>query len=149
MLVFKSTYELLLSKYETLMTTHKLYVKKCNSLRSECDELLSDNIKKEFEIKSLHLYIKELQNGNTTLTYMEFNKSNSTKFERLNRQVNEVAEEIRQKSRETPPPQSMSHYFMTQDTSSSRDYSSDSSSCSSSSSSSSSSSDSSSCSSSD
>lgn len=146
MLVFKSTYELLLSKYETLMTTHKLYVKKCNSLRSECDELLSDNIKKEFEIKSLHLYIKELQNGNTTLTYMEFNKSNSTKFERLNRQVNEIAEEIRQKSRETPP-QSMSHYLMTQDTSSSRDYSSDSSSCSSSSSSSSS--DSSSCSSSD
>lgn len=158
MFVLKSTYALLQEKYDTLNMSYKLYVKKCKSLSSECDELLSENIKQKSEINMLNSYIRELQKGNSSLTYMDFKNPTrgsavtelpSGKFERLNQHLNEVAEEIRQKSRETPPPQSMSHYFMTQDTSSSRDYSSDSSSCSSSSSSSSSSSDSSSCSSSD
>lgn len=149
MLVFKSTYELLLSKYETLMTTHKLYVKKCKSLSAECDELLSDNIKKEFEIKSLHLYIKELQKDNTSLTYMDFNKPNSDKFENLSKQLNTMANEIKKKSHESPlwtntaPPMGTGDCYVQPDTS---NYASDSS-CSSSDSSSSS--DSGSCSSSD
>jgi uncharacterized coiled-coil DUF342 family protein len=157
MFVLKSTYALLKEKYDTLNMSYKLYVKKCKSLSAECDELLSENIKQKSEINMLNSYIRELQKGNPSLTYMDFKnpkvpvvtESPIGKFERLNQHLNEVAEEIRQKSRETPPPQSTSHFYMTQDTSSSWDYSSDSSTCSSSSSSSSSSSDSSSCSSSD
>ena len=44
MFVLKSTYALLQEKYDTLNMSYKLYVKKC---KSECDDLLSENIKQK------------------------------------------------------------------------------------------------------